>query len=93
MTITLNISPEAEAELQRRALAEGRPFPTLVAEIVETSALGGSLPLTALPLPQTPQAHMSIDEWRKSLEAIAASAPPSPVLSQEATRRASIYEE
>jgi len=81
MTITINIRPETEAELARRAEMHGMDVPAYAATILE-EATKPAEPLVT---------DNSIEEFEKSLDRIAQFSDKIPALPDEAFSRESIY--
>jgi hypothetical protein len=81
VTITLNLKPEVEADLQAQAQAAGLPLDQFLTRQLE------ALTSTTSALPRVPLA----DEWEQGLDAWLDSFPQHPVLSDEALRRENWY--
>lgn len=79
MTVTLNIPKEIEAGLAAQARARGLTLETYLQQMIQ--AQGNATDASAL----------SPEEWARELEAWAESFPNTPVLSDEAISRASMY--
>ena len=92
MTITLDISPEAEKRLQRRASLAGVPLPQLLAGLVEQASLVDVAPAT-LPLPPMPAliAVMTPAQRVAALNEMISHSPSGPSLPDDAFDRGELY--
>jgi len=80
MTITVDISPEVQAELARQAAAHGREVEAYVASLIEDAV---RLPLGS--------GQVDVDRLEMDLREIAEFAHKIPSLPDEAFTRASLY--
>ncbi len=86
MSITLELKPEIEARAAREAAARGVSVETLLVEVIEENLNGGKK--------KSFYETATIEEWSRELRAWAASHNrKTPILSDEAMSRESIYED
>lgn len=81
MTITINITPEVEAELARQAKVCGMDVPAYAEKLLEE----------AIRRPQPETGDLSLEEFEKSLDRIAQFSDKIPTLPDEAFSRESLY--
>lgn len=85
VTVTMHLTPEAESRVYAQAAAKGVPLERYLEAAIERLAAAGQLPFYATATP---------DEWSRALRAWAEHrSRDTPLLSDEAIRRASIYGE
>lgn len=69
MTISISVSPAAEARLRERAAAAGQPVPEFVSRLVEQAAAAASLEEVLAPIRREfAESGMSEDELTQVLE-------------------------
>jgi hypothetical protein len=78
MSLILELPPELEAELLPQAQAKGVPLDVYVKSILKEHV-------------DPPRPALSMEEWEKAMEEFAAGFPQTPLLSDEAISRESIY--
>jgi hypothetical protein len=79
MTLTLELKPEIEADLVARARLKGVSLDAYIHSILEQLARPRS------------SAALGVEEWEKAFEELAGEFPQTPVLSDEAIGRESLY--
>jgi plasmid stability protein len=84
MTVSLNLPPQTESELRRRAAQEGKDVESFIREAVEARLAGSAIPAPRDPRPLTPA------EWIRELREWAASHPTTTHFVDDS--RESIYE-